>query len=443
MNRVLIAAAHRESVDRLVGAVRGAGLRPTAVDLAPLALIRSLGRRMGTYDDGAEAIVSVGGGVTIVVVHEAGLPRFVRMLGTGGRTLTEAVAEELDVSLETAEALKRQGDRAVLDLAPRLRAAVERPLDNLVEDIRGSIDYYRTQPDAAPIESVVVTGGGAQQAGLLEGLTRVLSMPVTPARPRDNFGVGDIGFGADELPALDPYLGVPVGLAIGGIGAGKRINLLEAGGGRGGAMDVRKAAVVAGAVGVVVVAGLGFLTVQKSNQVHDKQQAVAAQEAANARVQSQIAQLSSAQTTQQQVQALEGQIKGVLADDVSWSRMLSEITRTMPDDVWLTNFSAQEGAATAGGSTGAAKAAPSSGPSGTVTFAATGYDYPSVAAWLQKMGMMQSFSNLWVSSAKETTLSGQQTQAGGTSTVQFSSTADLTPAALSSRLADFTKESQQ
>ena len=30
--------------------------------------------------------MSVGGGVTVMVVHEAGLPRFVRVLGLGGRS---------------------------------------------------------------------------------------------------------------------------------------------------------------------------------------------------------------------------------------------------------------------------------------------------------------------------------------------------------------------
>ena len=41
---------------------------------------------------GAEGIVSFGGGVTAIAVHEVGVPRFVRVLGTGGRELTDAIA---------------------------------------------------------------------------------------------------------------------------------------------------------------------------------------------------------------------------------------------------------------------------------------------------------------------------------------------------------------
>ncbi len=85
INRVLVAAAHKETVNRLVGAVRAAGLKVGAVDLVPLSLVRALGRRVSNNGPGAEGIVCIGGGVTVIVVHEGGLPRFVRMLGTGGR----------------------------------------------------------------------------------------------------------------------------------------------------------------------------------------------------------------------------------------------------------------------------------------------------------------------------------------------------------------------
>ena len=84
IQRVLLAAAHRDLVGSLVAAVRGAGLTVAAVDLVPLALIRPIGRRVSDNGAGAEAIVSIGGGVTVMVAHEAGLPRFVRVLGRVG-----------------------------------------------------------------------------------------------------------------------------------------------------------------------------------------------------------------------------------------------------------------------------------------------------------------------------------------------------------------------
>jgi type IV pilus assembly protein PilM len=45
--------------------------------------------------DGSEAVIDVGGGVTNVLVHVNGEPRFVRILLVGGDDATQALAEQL------------------------------------------------------------------------------------------------------------------------------------------------------------------------------------------------------------------------------------------------------------------------------------------------------------------------------------------------------------
>src|SRR5436190_13447464 len=136
---VLLAAAQEASLMRLVSAVEAGGLQVAAADLVPLALTRALARPVpalaaagagGVALDeglGGEGVVSIGGGVTAIAVHEGGVPRFVRVLGTGGRELTDAIAHELEVPAETAEALKRSiglpsNDEAVA----RARGAIDR-----------------------------------------------------------------------------------------------------------------------------------------------------------------------------------------------------------------------------------------------------------------------------------------------------------------------------
>src|SRR5467141_2391185 len=118
--QVLLVAAYEATVARLVSAVEAGGLEVGAVDLIPLALTRALARSVpamalagagsAALDEGggagAEGIVSFGGGVTAIAVHENGVPQFVRVLGSGGRELTDAIATDLGVPAETAEALK-------------------------------------------------------------------------------------------------------------------------------------------------------------------------------------------------------------------------------------------------------------------------------------------------------------------------------------------------
>ena len=71
-------------------------------------------------------------------------------------------------------------------------------------------------------------------------------------------------------------------------------------------------------------------------------------------------------------------------------------------------------------------------PIGNASFAATGLDFTSVAAWIQRIGEMPSFTNLWVPNAT------RDAPEGATRTlVTYSSTADITSAAVSDRAARY------
>jgi type IV pilus assembly protein PilM len=435
MVRVLLAATHQETVRTLVGAVRAAGLSVGAVDLVPLALIRAIGRRVSDNGPGAEAIVSIGGGVSVVVVHELGLPRFVRILGSGGRGLTDAIARDLELSIDQAEALKRQGDRAPDDLAQRAGVAMARPLGELVEQIRGSIDYYRTQPDATRVLRVTLTGGAALTPGLVDQLGNLIGVPVDVAAPREHLAVGDIGFPDDQLPGLDPYLPVPVGLALGGLAAGRRINLLGADGRA--ALDRKRVLLVAGAVGTVLVLALGGLWWQKHQAVADEQDTLAQVEDENAALQHQIDTLGDAQRTQAEIEAIGGQVDTLLKTDISWSRMLQEIARTIPSDTWLTAFQGSATTDAAGTTTPATPGTTTAGGIGSANFTVVGLDFTSVSAWIQRIGtQIPSFSNLWVPSATKSGAANSADATGGVgrALVDFTSNATITEAAASNRL---------
>jgi len=450
--RILLAAAQRTIVDRLVDSVRAAGLRVGSLDLVPLALVRSLGRRVATDGEGAEALVSFGAGVTVVVVHESGTPRFVRVVGGGGHSLTEAVARTLDIPFATAETIKRGSDEIPLDVAGEAEEALARPLADLLEDVRGSLDYYRTQPEALPLLRIVATGGGAQLADLDVRLRALVDLPVEMAQPRLGLTVGDIGFADEQLPLLDPYLAVAAGLALGGLpGAGRSIDLLRGEARKGGP---RRNLLLAGAAGAALVAGLVALSLIRQSAISEKQDDLDAQEQRNAELQSQIDDLADAAQRDLEIEGLRLQIAGLLEPDVSWASLLQEIARTIPNDVWLTDFQGQvvapstedlpeggpqpeetpgaEGTETTETTTTTAPTTGETAPSGglasvgSVDFTAVGLDYPAVAAWLQRISEIPAFSGLWVSNAEVSSF-------GGRDVVDFASNAELTAEANSSR----------
>jgi type IV pilus assembly protein PilM len=217
--RVLLVAASRDMVNASLDALRIAGLHPEAVDLTSFAVLRSLGTPDGLgLSQSAEALVDVGASVTNIVVHQGGVPRFVRILLMGGADITETIADRMGVPIEQAEAVKQAselpGDPASVGAHPVTRV-LEAAAATWVEEVRGSLDYYLAQSDAVRLDRVVLSGGG----GLLRGLDRRLSAavraPVVPATPLSRLVIGRTRLSPEQLAFIDPLAAVPVGLALG------------------------------------------------------------------------------------------------------------------------------------------------------------------------------------------------------------------------------------
>jgi type IV pilus assembly protein PilM len=222
--RVLLVAASREMVERTLAAVGLAGLQPVGVDLTSFAVLRSLATAgSGAASGAAEVLVDVGAGVTNLVVHQGGVPRFVRILLRGGEQVTDALSERLGISLADAEALKLSRGAAPSPGAPSpggpprdaASRAIEAAVSSFVDEVRGSLDYYAAQPDAVRVDRMVVSGGGSRLAGLAARLSAATLLPVEPGSPLPELRTGPTGLDAAQLDQLAPLLSVPVGLALG------------------------------------------------------------------------------------------------------------------------------------------------------------------------------------------------------------------------------------
>jgi type IV pilus assembly protein PilM len=219
MLRMLLVAADRDMVSNSLVAVQRAGLTPVMVDLTPFALLRALTSVDARgLESEADAYVNVGASITNIVVHQGGVPRFVRILVMGGNDITDAVAERLGVPGEQAEAVKAQMGMLVPgsheDGHPASRV-IEQSGSQWIEEVRGSLDYYLAQPGAARLRRVVLTGGGSQLQGLAGRLANATRLPVEPATPFASLRLGKLGLSPAQLDYVQPLVAVPVGLAMG------------------------------------------------------------------------------------------------------------------------------------------------------------------------------------------------------------------------------------
>jgi Tfp pilus assembly protein PilN len=289
----------------------------------------------------------------------------------------------------------------------------------LVEEIRGSLDYYQAQPEASVLDRILLTGGGSRTIGLSTGLEQTLGLSVVDAHPLLGVRVANIGIPEDRLAASEPLITVPMGLALAGRPpeAGvRRISVLPT---EVAAVRAQRRQFVLGLAAVGVLALLLLLLwLARMASVRDQQDKAKRAEAQTAALQQQVNALQSVTALDTQLAQRRQLITAALSDDVAWTRLLQEIATVIPNDVWLTSFTGSKAGAAAG--TGGTTATP--GAVGTVNVTAMGFDHSSAARWLLRVGDLQSLTGLWLPSSS---------RAGPTGLVTFSSTADLTTAAKS------------
>jgi type IV pilus assembly protein PilM len=381
--RVLVAAAHRDLVDGVVSAVEQAGLNVQGVDLVSSALVRALADSSHPSDE-PEAIVSVGAGLTVVVVHQEGRPQFVRTIGTGGSETTAAIAAALDLPQADAEVIKlRLGDGSAQAHAAEF--AVQSTIQGLVGEIRSSIQYFASLPGRAPIVRVLVTGGGSLLHGFIPQLQTQVRIPVQAVSPLSRLDVSALDLQPDQAAAIDPVLAAPIGLALPEPNpAVRNFNLVPP--------EVlqklflrkvqRYAFVGAAVVGVALVSfgALNFL------RVHNAQNGVNTLNTSVAALNAQIPTFDKVVAADAELQTSKGQVTAITVSAVDWSAVLAELGKTTPTGLSLTTFTGTAQASSA--------ATPAAGgaASGATTPPTTGTTTPSAAVGAVPAGSVGSIS---------------------------------------------------
>lgn len=190
---VMLAAAPRALVDGYVNVMEEAGLEPRAVDIGSFATMRAL---IDTAPDPSlfhqtVAIVDSGASYTDVNIVRSGRSVFTRTIGTAGNALTTAIAQALQCPPDEAERVKMAidvtqatADRSLLR-TDRVAGAVVPLLEEVVKEIRRSINFYQSQfPEGGPegtVDRLIVSGGTGKLKGLDTYLHTILDVPVEMA----------------------------------------------------------------------------------------------------------------------------------------------------------------------------------------------------------------------------------------------------------------------
>lgn len=387
--RVLLAAAHRDLVDPLVQVCKDVGLTPLSIDLTSSALVRSLGRVPGPAA-GPRAIVSIGAGLTTVVIHEDGVPNFVRTIATGGDAITGAIASSLDMPVADAEALKRNLDKPGTNVRGAL-AAASQTANALLMEIKSSIEYYATLPGRSEVQQVVVTGGGSRLAGFLDRLTEELHVPVVPGSCLANIDCSRLNLSPEDIERIDHLAAVVVGLTLPEpIPQTKPFNLIPP------EMLVRekerrtdRIVLTVGALLLVLMIGGG---VWRFLQVHSAQGSLNSLNNTITSLTAQKAVYDKGAQLHTQILADEAMVLPLISDEENWPSVLATLQSHTPKDLQILSFGGStQLPADYAAATGPVNIQPATNPAalptdnqllGVVTLQVKGANYYSFKNWI-------------------------------------------------------------
>ncbi|MBI4085378.1 MAG: type IV pilus assembly protein PilM [Candidatus Liptonbacteria bacterium] len=209
LQQILLISVPQEQVKKYQRIFSEAGLRLAALEIESLSLLRAL---VGN-DPTPTFIIDIGSRSTAIVITEGGTIRFSGQSDFGGASITQAVSSGLNINPLRAEELKRE--RGVGGTGPNYElSTIMMPfLDAIISEVKRVEANYKSQvPNSKKIERAVVSGGGANLAGLEKYFESSLGIPTVKAAPLSKF----------EYPAaveplakeLNSFLSVSLGLAL-------------------------------------------------------------------------------------------------------------------------------------------------------------------------------------------------------------------------------------
>lgn len=333
--KVLLAAAHRDLVEPLIEAVTAAGLVPLTVDLSSTALVRAL------YDPaipsgGPEALVSIGSGLTTIVVHEDGVPHFVRTIAEGGDSITAAIASTLDLPVDDAETTKRNLSQSSAHIRAA-SAAADAAAAPLIAEIRSTVDYYSTLPGRSEVRRVKLTGGGSRLVGLAEHLQAQTRAEVVAGSALARVDSSALHLNPDDMGRRDPLVSTVIGLALPDPPGVKSLDLLppEIKAAR---RQHRSEEVLIG-VAVLIVVALAGLGVLRYLQVHRAENGSASQLSQISSLNAQIAQNDKAASEYATIKADQTAVSPVLAGEADWPVIYADLAKANPPGSSITAVS--------------------------------------------------------------------------------------------------------
>ncbi|MCB0338637.1 MAG: type IV pilus assembly protein PilM [Bdellovibrionales bacterium] len=211
---VLLIAVKNEIIESYLDAISLSGLDVAIVDVDYFALQNMFEQNYPEYLSETVALVNVGARFTGINICRNGQSLFTGDVSVGGQALSEDISEQLGISVEEAEALKRSKVRdgeqqeTVIELC-------DKSSEECAAELHRQLSFFWNAAGRGDegIDRIMLCGGGALLPGLLEELSSKTGIECALLNPFRTIECGS-GFDAEYLGEIACQMGVAIGLGL-------------------------------------------------------------------------------------------------------------------------------------------------------------------------------------------------------------------------------------
>ncbi len=247
MMKVLLVAAPKALVNQQIEILKKVNMLPRVVDIVSNAQIRAFENYLTpvsvTEEDGnqMDIIISMGASTTEITLIEGDRLKFTRTILKGGNDITRLIEKEIGISFDEAETIKREiglqlpaqpvkTDENDTDIEneteqtagdekdnikdrEKITNLISSGVNDIINEIRKSLNYYKTQYQKVSYQRIILTGGMALMPNIGQVLKKQFGITVIMANPLKGMSLNNNDVENEKLERYRNCLATAIGLA--------------------------------------------------------------------------------------------------------------------------------------------------------------------------------------------------------------------------------------
>lgn len=244
MMKVLLVAAPKALVNQQIEVLKNARIQPKIVDIVSNAQIRAFETYLTpisiSEEDGnpMDVILTMGASTTEITLIEGDRLKFTRTILKGGNDITRMVEKKFEIPFNEAEILKRRfglefpeikkeeteekqeeqpsKEKTEEETIPNQKEIVElikTGVNDIFNEIRKSLNYYKTQYQKVNYQRIILTGGMASMHNIGHVLKQQFGITVVMANPLKGITMNERDVNIEHLDKYKSALSTAIGLA--------------------------------------------------------------------------------------------------------------------------------------------------------------------------------------------------------------------------------------